>query len=1219
MWLAALLLGLVVGGSVTPSVHAVEEDARLTVTITAVSPRLTSGQPLVVAGTVRNDDDAAWSDTRVQASIAPRPFTDRAELVDELENDPDATGSPVADPAATSEIGNLAPGQTASFSITVPWDRLDITGGPGVYPVGVELVGDELSLGKAATLVPLTSDGLPSVPSALMVTLAAPVRLAGAATPADPRELVDAVSPDGPLGRSLDLVKTLPRGAAGIVLDPYLLDLVGALADDEAFARDHPQDHEQLVAFDDRLRSTITALPTLTTGYGLPDLTALSAATGTASLRTITDTVTRRALDDHGLSVPSVRWIEDGGMSGALLSALGTDQPYIANADDLADWRPSDGSFTLVGGAPTLLRHDLTAALPGAVTAVTLRQLLLAEADLAARGRADDPASRADALVITAPGWDPGAHWREADLAAAWTLADLTSGLPDLGVVPVPEETLSPPDSAPVSTVVVDEVRRLGSVVDKLASISVDDEAVAADHALIVDLLGVAWRDRPDDAVAAAADRRTAIESELRQPAIEGPPSFLLAGRHGQVPLTIHNPTSQTIRVGVSVSSTNPQLRVDDLSDVEVPAGARTTVTVPIDVGRQNTTSLTTQLVTPEGLPFGQAARFNVRSSNTGMVVWIVMGVASGLLALAVARRLWQRFKHSDVPGGDEDSESVGKETAAPTAPQTTREVGRASAWMALGTLVSRATGFLRDLLLIWVIGTGLNGDLFNSANTVPNALYILVAGGVFNVVLVPQLVRAMKQDSDGGAAYAHRIMTLGLLVLGTATVVLVAAAPVLVRVVFDGALFTETFADQRQSALWLMYLCVPQVFFYGAFLLVGQVLNARGRFGPMMWAPILNNIVAGSTLIAYMVVFGRSGGNDGFTFDEALLLGLGSTFGIAAQAAVLVPCLRATGFRYRPRFDFRGVGLGHTLRLGGWTLAFVIVNQITFITVNRLATSGSLDGASAGEGGAGSTVYNFGFLISQLPHGVITVSLVTAIMPTLASLAIDRRPDLLGEELRRTLRTALALIMPLAVAAACLATPAATAIALGTTPGQAEAIGTTVVAFAPSMVLFCLHFVMLRGFYAAEDTRTPFFLQLVVAATNLAAAMAFTRDADPHQVASRLAWAWSTAYLVGSLAALWLQSRRCGTIIDRPTLGFLVRLTAACAATAAALRGAATLLDAVGLDGETPLGALAVLALAGAVGAATLLIAARVVRLTEVTRVTTLLRRRASRMSPTE
>lgn len=528
-------------------------------------------------------------------------------------------------------------------------------------------------------------------------------------------------------------------------------------------------------------------------------------------------------------------------------------------------------------------------------------------------------------------------------------------------------------------------------------------------------------------------------------------------------------------------------------------------------------------------------------------------------------------------------------------------EVARASAWMALGTIVSRLTGFLRALLLIWAIGTSLDADIFDSANSVPNSLYILVAGGVFNVVLVPQLVRAMRRDDDGGDAYANRVITLGLLVLLGATVVLVVAVPLLLRLVFDALLFTPEFADQRASATLLMYLCVPQVFFYGAFVLVGQVLNARRLFGPMMWAPIVNNVVACAALGSYVVLFGRDGGSDGFSVGEALLLGIGSTLGIIVQSAVLIPYLRATGFHYRPRFDFRGVGLGHTVRLGSWTLAFIAVNQVAFVVVNRLGTGGNLAGAAAGEQGSGSAVYGLGFLISQVPHGVITVSLATAVMPTLASLAHGRELSRMGLELGRTLRMALVVIAPVAVALACLGHQLAATISLGAASGDARIIGNTIVSFSPAMVLFCVHFLMLRGFYADEDTRTPFLLQVVVTGVNVTAAIVLTGLVAPVRVSSMLALSFSIAYLIGSVASVWVLSRRCGRIVDAEMLRFVVRTTLACALAAGAMLGGVEVLRLAGIDDDRPLGALVALASAGAGGALTFLLAARLLRIDEM------------------
>jgi len=546
------------------------------------------------------------------------------------------------------------------------------------------------------------------------------------------------------------------------------------------------------------------------------------------------------------------------------------------------------------------------------------------------------------------------------------------------------------------------------------------------------------------------------------------------------------------------------------------------------------------------------------------------------------------------------------------TEPPQGQTIARASAWMALGTVVSRVTGLARLGLLAWVIGLALNASIFDAANTLPNAMYILVAGGVFNVVLVPQLVRAMKNDPDGGDAYANRIITLGIGVLGLATVALTLAVPLLMRLIYDGDLFTANLQPQRESAELLMMLCMPQVFFYGVFVLVGQVLNARGRFGPMMWAPIVNNVVACAVIVAYYVIFGSSYGVDGFTSSEAWLLGLGSTVAIACQAVVLLPYLRRAGFRYRPRFDFKGVGLSRTFKLGVWTLLFILVNQIAFIVITRLAAGADIDGAVGGRPASGLAVYSLGFTVSQLAHGVITVSLATAIIPTLASLASEGRYDRFRLELGRTVRTALVVIVPLAVAVACLGQPALSIVgAFGSLGGNTIGIGHTVQAFSLAMVAFTVHYMMLRGFYADEDTRTPFFIQIVIAVVNIATAITLSSLVEPYDVAMMLALSFGISYVVGSALSVTLLARRTGSLKDREMTFFIRRIVVAAVLMAFVTSGFAGGLDAAGIEPGRAVGGFITTAVAGAAGALTFYAAAKVVGLTELSHLFASLRRR--------
>ncbi|MDQ4055319.1 MAG: murein biosynthesis integral membrane protein MurJ [Actinomycetota bacterium] len=485
------------------------------------------------------------------------------------------------------------------------------------------------------------------------------------------------------------------------------------------------------------------------------------------------------------------------------------------------------------------------------------------------------------------------------------------------------------------------------------------------------------------------------------------------------------------------------------------------------------------------------------------------------------------------------------------------------SAVMAAGTIVSRLSGFVRSTLLAAALGLSLHADIFNIANTVPNMLYILLAGGVFNAVLVPQLVRAMKSDPDGGEAYTNRIVTLAVLFLAIVTVLLVVAAPAVMSLYLDSSWGDPDLAAQRQSVIDFARFCLPQVFFYGMFVLVGQILNARGRFGPMMWAPIANNVISVAVLVVYLVAFGPASGAEttgAFDRDQELLLGIGSTIGIAAQLLILLPYLRAAGFSYRPRFDFLHTGLAHTFKLGVWTVLFVIVNQVAYTVVVRLASGGTTS-APTGEGsadGTGYAVYAAAFLIVMVPHSVITVSLTTAILPRLSQRAADGDLAGLARNLAGTLRLALTVVIPFAALLPVVAPDIANVVwGHGAARLTYDNAVPTLSLFGAGVVFFTVHFLMLRGFYAIEQTRTVFWIQCVVAATNVAAAIALVGLTDAEHTAPALVLAYTASYAVGAVVSYLVLRRRLGGLETPALVGFLVVLlmiTAASTAVAVAL-----------------------------------------------------------------
>lgn len=475
------------------------------------------------------------------------------------------------------------------------------------------------------------------------------------------------------------------------------------------------------------------------------------------------------------------------------------------------------------------------------------------------------------------------------------------------------------------------------------------------------------------------------------------------------------------------------------------------------------------------------------------------------------------------------------------TEPRVARDTGllNSSVVMAAGTVVSRITGFGRAAVIAAALGLSVvTADVFNIANVIPNMLYILVGGGVLNSVLVPALVRAIKNDADGGKAYSERLFSLTITVLGIATVLAVVAAPWIMRLVVDDSFLQPGMRPFFDNMVMFARFCLPQIFFYGLYVLIGQMLNAKGRFGPMMWAPILNNVIAIAVFGSYLMVFGIKA-VEPFTDAEVLLLGLGSTLGVVAQAAVLIPVLRRTGFSLRFRTDWRGHGLSEAIRLGLWTFGFVAVNQLAYLFVVKVTSGAS---GLTGAEGAGYSVYANAMLIMMVPHSVITVSLATALLPRLSDLAADGQLDVMRERFAGAMRMCLAVIVPVAFLIAALAQPLTAMIfAHGAAAEQTGMLAITLMLLMPGLIGFTVHYLALRGFYAVQDTKTPFYTQIWVSAVMMVGAIVVSIASPANRLVTiLLAAGYSVAYLVGSAVGLVRLQRRIGDLDIR---GFLLHI----------------------------------------------------------------------------
>ncbi|MFK4690994.1 murein biosynthesis integral membrane protein MurJ [Streptomyces pristinaespiralis] len=471
----------------------------------------------------------------------------------------------------------------------------------------------------------------------------------------------------------------------------------------------------------------------------------------------------------------------------------------------------------------------------------------------------------------------------------------------------------------------------------------------------------------------------------------------------------------------------------------------------------------------------------------------------------------------------------------APPAPK--KPAGRAqgllksSAVMAAGTLVSRLTGFVRSLVITAALGAALLGDTFTVAYTLPTMIYILTVGGGLNSVFVPQLVRAMKNDEDGGEAYANRLLTLVMVALGAIVVAAVFAAPLLIR------LMSDTIAsDQAANSVAVTFAryCLPTIFFMGVHVVMGQILNARGRFGAMMWTPVLNNIVMITTFGLFIWVYGTSAesqmGVQTIPPEGVRLLGVGTLLGLVVQALAMIPYLRETGFRFRPRFDWKGHGLGKTVKLAKWTVLFVLANQAGVLVVTQLATAA---GEASGKQGAGFIAYTNAQLIWGMPQAIITVSVMAALLPRISRAAHDNDPGAVRDDISQGLRNSAVAIVPVSFAFLALGLPMSTLLFASTGTEAAKGMGFILMAFGLGLIPYSVQYVVLRGFYAYEDTRTPFYNTVIVAVVN-AGASALCYVLLPAQWAVvGMAASYGLAYAVGVGVAWRRLKNRLGGDLD--------------------------------------------------------------------------------------
>ncbi len=469
------------------------------------------------------------------------------------------------------------------------------------------------------------------------------------------------------------------------------------------------------------------------------------------------------------------------------------------------------------------------------------------------------------------------------------------------------------------------------------------------------------------------------------------------------------------------------------------------------------------------------------------------------------------------------------------------KSVARSSVIMASGTIVSRILGFARAVLIAAAIGVTTDAaDAFGVANQLPNNVYAIIVGGVLNAVLVPQLVRARSQ-ADGGKGYIDRFVTLALTVFFAVTVIFTMAAPLLVQLYTSG--WSE---DQLALATAFAYWCLPQLFFYGLYSILGEVLNSRSEFGPFMWAPVLNNVVSIAGLVAFILIFGADPAGERavslWEADRISLLAGSATLGVAAQALILFVSWKKIGLALNLNFHFRGFGLRPALKAASWSLAMVLVTQIGGLVQTAVAST-AVAGREAGLEVASVAAAAIAWLIFMLPHSVVTVSIATAYFTRMSQHAANSKLDEFVKDLTTGLRV-IALVSVISTATLMMLAYSIARVFVGEYPATL-ALGNVIVALMVGLVPFSVVYMIQRAFFALEDTRSPFIFTTIQIAIHITGSLTLGATVPKQWLVVSISILTACSILVQGLIGYLMLRRRIGAMGEgsfiKSLLGFVL------------------------------------------------------------------------------
>ncbi len=521
----------------------------------------------------------------------------------------------------------------------------------------------------------------------------------------------------------------------------------------------------------------------------------------------------------------------------------------------------------------------------------------------------------------------------------------------------------------------------------------------------------------------------------------------------------------------------------------------------------------------------------------------------------------------------------------------TTPSMARSSMAMAGGSVASRLLGVVRQSLIVLAIGQGLTGNAFQTANTLPNVIYMVIAGGVLNSILVPQLVRAAR-NPDGGRDFTDRILTLAGVGFLVVTLVCTAGAGLLIRLYA-----TDIEPDALSLATFFAFLTVPQIFFYGLYAVLGQVLNARGQFAAFGWSPALANVVQIVGLVAFMGFFDGHVRPGQWSGPMVWLFAGTATASIVVQALFLLIPLWRNGFRWTPRFGLRGVGLGMTSRVAAWAFAALLLAQAGFLVSSNVIWRASQQADELHRFIPGVLVYSNALFVFMVPHSFVALSIITALYPRISAAAQDRDTTVLRREYARGLTVPTALTLPASFALVALALPVTVLLFSSRDPAEIPATAQVLAAMAIGVVPFGIDVLNQRFLYAHDDGRTAFGEQVVLTGSATAITLGTLLLRPEHTVAV-IGLGIVVSNILSSLFGMWFVRKRLGHLGIRAILRSYLRIGAA-----SLVAVAITWPVVLGFDGLVTgrVGALLTIVVAGTVFGAVYLLMASVLRIREL------------------